>query len=1531
MMSEPEAPLFNPDSEPEEEALGLKEPLGIIQRFIVPLGARSLTVLDPSIFLRGEIQEDSFQSSVQDSPRFQESAPAMQGEIQLGQGQTVDLPNAENALSETIQRQEFEVETPSLSLHSPPIAKGEATPTTSLGQRPSSPILGGSDPQNPLRLGRPELQSPPELGDLDFDVSAQPNVGECNVFATFQTASEMAQSASDSLESSYQSVSLPENPSTEPQSVEKSLTNSASTTVQTQETEASEMGRPSEVVQVRSFNSEQNDTPRSGENSSNTNVNLQRSSIPSNEVGTIQSPPILRDLGGERKVLDTSQKSSNKDVDQEYEGFVSQASDTTASFNIEQTIQQNVLQSFSEVEAIDTDPSLQDRISEAKIIDSRIDPLVDVSASLPDLIETPSSSLHSPRLTPLAVSPKSPILGDFEIEAADSRESIADSTIRQLCSDSVEQGEVSTSESTEATRKEPFDPSGLSNSQQNIEVGELISDATVMRSLQPPETSDAIAPQVTPRTETHLEAKILQPRLDDSASVDAESFILPESPNITSLEIEPSPPLTTNLQADAKGISSQKSAETKTSSKVNPKSLLSKTIQFLSKAAASIVTTQKQQPSSEASTQIESSSVQTDSIRQFEERPSQSLQTQEEPTLSRSPMIAKSPLIQPEMRLPEMPIQHSVPDEVRSPETESLIEESAQTETGSSEPPIQRSIQAEGKSPEAETLNRQTLQAEIQSLETEAPTQQSVQSEGLLLGVEPFTEPSVQIEAQLPETLIQPSVQIEGRSPEVAPSIEQSVQADTGSSETPVQSSAQAEGQVPEEEPLIEPFVQAEPSLQRSVQPETQSSETLTEKSVQPESRSSKTPIQTEGRSPEVETPNRQTSQAEIRAPEAEAPTQQSFQSENPSPEQLFEQFVQPETRSPEADLSIQRSIQVEGRSTELFIERSIQAEVQLPEAETPTQASVQTKEQTPVTETPIQRSIQLEEQLSEAETPVQSFVQAEGGSLDISIETSFQADAESSESDPVIQRSVQAEGRSPDTETPIQTPIQSTETPIQHLVEIDARSLEIDSPIQRPIQAEGQTQEVERLNEQSIQAEARSNETSIQRSVKTDALFSEEAILTQQSVQAKTLSSETPIEQSIQPEEVRSPKVESSIEQAIQIEADSPEVETLIPQPVQVEARSLEVDSEIQRFVQPETRFSETPIQASVQAEVQASETLIESSAQSEIQSLETPIQASAQVEEQTPETPIQQFVQPETQLPEAEFSIQETVQMEGRSPSTDSPIQRVVQPPTHETIQPPQYPSSSSQPEKEVASELITSDTEKVQPIFLSELAIARETTSEPLSETAIAPYWKFSQLPTILQNLSILKPLVQNTVQRIPEQSHASSYPPIGEGQQILKPPELGSHFRGRVPRLEESGADLGGQRRGLATPPISLQESIAADSIITVQKSPTQYAKIDIPPRKTKMAEVRSPSTPSVAIAPKTTLQTKRQNPSGVIQMARNQTVIPEGKEEIPLETDTSASDISQDLETLAQTIYAQLQQRLRIDRERHGHGAGRFPW
>jgi hypothetical protein len=65
---------------------------------------------------------------------------------------------------------------------------------SSLHSPPSPPILGDSDPQSPPELGSHFRGRVPRLeesgADLGLDVSAQPNGGECNVFTTFQTASQ---------------------------------------------------------------------------------------------------------------------------------------------------------------------------------------------------------------------------------------------------------------------------------------------------------------------------------------------------------------------------------------------------------------------------------------------------------------------------------------------------------------------------------------------------------------------------------------------------------------------------------------------------------------------------------------------------------------------------------------------------------------------------------------------------------------------------------------------------------------------------------------------------------------------------------------------------------------------------------------------------------------------------------------------------------------------------------------------------------------------------------------------------------------------------------------------------------------------------------------------------------------------------------------------------------------------------------------------------------------------------------------------
>ena len=105
-MSDSDAPLFRnrPVESPAEEPLGLKNPLlparslGLNQRFLVPLGARSLSVLDASIFQSDGIQRDFLDSPFQDSPFFSDAdltpvsvgsqEPKKQNSIQLQRSST---------------------------------------------------------------------------------------------------------------------------------------------------------------------------------------------------------------------------------------------------------------------------------------------------------------------------------------------------------------------------------------------------------------------------------------------------------------------------------------------------------------------------------------------------------------------------------------------------------------------------------------------------------------------------------------------------------------------------------------------------------------------------------------------------------------------------------------------------------------------------------------------------------------------------------------------------------------------------------------------------------------------------------------------------------------------------------------------------------------------------------------------------------------------------------------------------------------------------------------------------------------------------------------------------------------------------------------------------------------------------------------------------------------------------------------------------------------------------------------------------
>jgi hypothetical protein len=307
------------------------------------------------------------------------------------------------------------------------------------------------------------------------------------------------------------------------------------------------------------------------------------------------------------------------------------------------------------------------------------------------------------------------------------------------------------------------------------------------------------------------------------------------------------------------------------------------------------------------------------------------------------------------------------------------------------------------------------------------------------------------------------------------------------------------------------------------------------------------------------------------------------------------------------------------------------------------------------------------------------------------------------------------------------------------------------------------------------------------------------------------------------------------------------------------------------------EARSLESPIQPSDQAE-----SLLP----------EASIAQSVQAETQLPKTPAQQLIQSEAQSPEAERSIQKKGKLEARSSETETLIQGSALHLTHDTIQTPQNPTSLFPAENKVSSELITSGAETIQ--LVSQSKIAGQKKEPPDSSKILKPssgeFNDFPQLPTVLQNLSIWEPLIQTVAQKIPKPSYSPpsslSFPPALAEKQTLK--------------------------------------------------SPTQYAKIDIPPQTIQSATVQcfggQPSThatPTKAAVsdPGIRLYKKELTRSAVVQRAETQSLISVGKEENSLEKDTS--DIIQDLDTLAQMIYEQLQQRLRVDQERHGYRTGRL--
>ncbi|UBF30556.1 hypothetical protein K9N68_35865 (plasmid) [Kovacikia minuta CCNUW1] len=135
---------------PAVEPLGLKQPLlptkplGVNQQFLVPLGARSLSVLDPTIFSSNLIQADFLDNPFQDSPFFASPDPSIEG----NPGAIGIEPNLTSVNPAPASSRSFSSSpSPPSSLSSSVVPKQHQTPEAAPVQTPRSPA---GAPDNPF-------------------------------------------------------------------------------------------------------------------------------------------------------------------------------------------------------------------------------------------------------------------------------------------------------------------------------------------------------------------------------------------------------------------------------------------------------------------------------------------------------------------------------------------------------------------------------------------------------------------------------------------------------------------------------------------------------------------------------------------------------------------------------------------------------------------------------------------------------------------------------------------------------------------------------------------------------------------------------------------------------------------------------------------------------------------------------------------------------------------------------------------------------------------------------------------------------------------------------------------------------------------------------------------------------------------------------------------------------------------------------------------------------------------------------------
>ncbi|WP_404786882.1 hypothetical protein [Altericista sp. CCNU0014] len=1090
------------------------------------------------------------------------------------------------------------------------------------------------------------------------------------------------------------------------------------------------------------------------------------------------------------------------------------------------------------------------------------------------------------------------------------------------------------------------------------------SEMLVQRSV----STDARSPEIETLTQF-----IAQPEVESSES--NEQFV----------QTEAETPISSSIPADARSLDIESSIQS--SEFIEPSVQAETPIQASPQAemrspagdAPTQLTTQSETQSSESlepSVRIEPEapvqrSIQADA-RSFEVETPIQLTTQSEPQSYKGEIPVQrsvsgdvrspetEPQIQPETQhlesieqsvrpAIEVPTQRSDRTEVRSPEIETPTQFANPPEIQSSESveqsvpvepeiPVQRSVSGDGRSPEIVTSTQFTTQPETQtSVSTDRSTYPEPRSPEIETPTELTTPPAIQpsetLEQSVPieaEAPIPSSVRGEVRSLEVEPSIqfsefiESSVQA-----ETPIQASAQAGVRSPE--------VETPTPTQFTTQFEPQFSET--EISVQ---RS----VQAELRSDVIESPPPLTTALETQNLES---MEESARTET---ERAVPRSVSADARSPVGGVPTQSTIQPEIQFSE-SIEQSVPSAIEVP-VQRFTQADVRSREIDSPT-----RSPEFAEPSVRPETPLPRSLPTDARSPESAPQT--QSDIQSFEPEISVPRSVPAEVRSPDIETPNRPSASAkpsvwaeTETPVRRTVEGELRSPEGETPTQFITQSETQTSgsiepsaqpesrspEIETLTQLTNQLEP---EIPAQRSVRTDARSPAMENQTQPAIQLSESNEpsvrddvETPVRRSIEGES-RSPEVETPTQFATQ-----PETQPSIPiwRSTRSEAPLPEIEVPTQFTTQPDTPFSQPDLhlQNSVQADVRFPE-------------VEAPIQFITQIE---PEIPAQRSVSTDVRSPEIEVPTQFTTQSETQAsgsieqsvrPATEVPTQQSVptvarSPEGEAPIQSPELAEPSVRSETELAVQRWTEG--KAQSIesnpaiesigrdlpneFLQtsqQLQNSSESETGDSSPTLITAQTsqKFPPLPRILQNISILQPLVPATsidkLETLKPQQYASPLPDTPEQATLQKSSDVSA----KTSQIEESA---------IAPPPPS--ELPPTPLIAPVRDRPTQYAKIDIPVRQRKPVEPPShPATlaPLTASNAESLLQRKRDNRAAVIQRVKSPTVIFDDPEEEPRESEGSALD--RDIETLAHIVYKQLQQRLRIDRERYGHGTGRFPW